>query len=138
MRGLICREKFLSTFTIRGMMILALFFLGGVLPQRQAQASLAGLPTQSGDASASTSCQYDDQCGDSMCKIWKDGRFVCEPRQYGVAVWTNNCIDKVEKTMHTTLEAPLDQHGQPDLKQAVVIGIEAKLRCSYHIEVRSR
>lgn len=85
-------------------------------------------------------CTYDDACGQGMCRVWEHSRFVCEPKQYGVAVWDHECIDKVEVAAQSKVEAPLDGDAQPRRSEAKLTGaiVTFKQGCTWHIEIRSR
>jgi hypothetical protein len=52
-------------------------------------------------------------------------------------VWGHECITKVEIAKDTTLEAPLDSDGTPDMKKAVAknLPMTFKSTCG-HIEIR--
>lgn len=91
-------------------------------------------------AAVTSDCQTSEQCGDGMCQVWEHGRFVCEPRQYTMAVWDRSCLDTIAFKEDSHLEAPVDANGEPIMKQAVVVNTSTKLkrRCTYRLEVRSR
>lgn len=85
------------------------------------------------------SCTYSSECGDGMCKVWENRRFVCEPKQYAVAVWDHDCIDKVELTKDSHVEAPLVD-GEPDRKHSKLSQAKVRFKegCTFHYEVRTR
>lgn len=57
--------------------------------------------------------------------------------QYAVAVWDRVCLDNIVMTQDTKMEAPLNQDGTPDIKNARIRGLHAtfSLPC-YRIEIR--
>lgn len=85
-------------------------------------------------------CQTSDQCGEAQCMVWEHGRFVCEAKQYGVAVWDRDCLEKIEFGKESTMEAPLDTDGKPNMSEARTMKtiVTKKAGCEYHLEVRSR
>jgi hypothetical protein len=84
-------------------------------------------------------CDYDERCGSNMCLVWENGRQVCNPKQYKIAVLSTDCVEKVEKTPNTRIEAPLDYQGNPDASHVVIIAPKLTLKsgCDYRIETRS-
>lgn len=111
---------------------IAIAFLLGFLSARSIGAAIASPPPQE-------SCTYDEACGTGMCKVWDHSRFVCEPKQYTVAVWDRTCIDKIEAGEEARVEAPVDD-GEPDRKHSKLIGAKVtfKTGCTFRYEVRSR
>lgn len=106
----------------------------GIACARTVGSALASPPQPPQD-----SCTYDEACGSGMCKVWDHTRFVCEPKQYAVAVWDHECIDKIEAGEEARVEAPI-QDGEPDRKHAHLIGAKLffKRDCTFHYEVRTR
>lgn len=90
----------------------------------------------------SDSCDYDEQCGQGMCRVYEHGRFVCEPKTHDVAVWDSDCIDKITMREDTKLEAPLtgSDNTTPDLTEASVSGVEVTLKpgCKPRIVAKTR
>lgn len=84
-------------------------------------------------------CEYDEQCGNQMCKVWEHGRFVCELKQYGVAVWDRTCIDRVELSEEAHVEAPY-RNERAVKEEASLYGaiVTFKKNCQYRIEIRNR
>lgn len=91
-------------------------------------------------ALAQQECVHDDACHTGECKVWEDGRFVCEPETYAVMVWTGKCISKIELTPDSKLEMLLDSDGQPDKKTAKLIGPKVTYSdgACVKIEIRKR
>jgi len=60
--------------------------------------------------------------------------------QYVVAVWGRECLESVEFTKNSTMEAPVDSNGLPIYKAAHLTQahVSYNKNCSYRLEVRSR
>lgn len=86
------------------------------------------------------SCQQDDRCGTGMCLTWENGRHVCEPNQYTVVVWDRACLDKVELSDDSKLEAPTYYDGSPNIKEATLTHVKVTFtkNCTSRLEVRKR
>lgn len=91
-------------------------------------------------AQSTDSCTYDESCGAGMCKVWEHSRFVCEPKQYTVAVWARTCLDKLELSEKSSMEAPLNDDGTPDLTKSQLKHTRVVLakNCQFRYEVRER
>lgn len=67
------------------------------------------------------------------------GAVAQQPQQtseYAVAVWDRTCgLKAVAMGPHTRMEAPL-KHGEPDMKQAKLLGVVADYDNCFRIEVR--
>lgn len=85
------------------------------------------------------SCTYDERCGAGMCLAWEDGRQVCNPKSYDLAVWNNKCIDKIEVTLDTRIEAPLNFDRTPDKNNLKLVNpkVTFKPDCDFKIETRT-
>lgn len=85
-------------------------------------------------------CEADDRCGAGMCLVWEDGRQVCSPKSYRIAVWDSECIDKIEKTPDSRIEAPLNFDGSPATASARLVAprFTIKSGCQYRVETRTK
>jgi hypothetical protein len=84
-------------------------------------------------------CEYDERCGTGMCLVWENGRQVCTPKQYRVAIWDGDCILKVERTPETRFEAPLNWEGKPKLAEGFLASPKVTIKdgCQARIETRN-
>ena len=115
---------------MRMLFILWMLFVGGA----------GRVPTSSPAAPTQESCTYDERCGAGMCMVWEHSRFVCEPKQYTVAVWDRSCIDKLELSESSQMEAPLDDEGKPDIAKSQLTHTKVTFAkgCQFHYDVRNR
>lgn len=86
-------------------------------------------------------CTYSESCLPSECAIadLNHGGQKCVPKQVAYLVWDRheNCLEKVELTNQSRMEAPMID-GEPDNSKAVLLHVVATLKkdCG-HVEIRS-
>ena len=106
-----------------------------------AAALAAPAPFPPSDDPAQSSCSYSSDCGDGLVKCWNPEKALneCIPKQYTVAVWDHDCIEKIDAGQKARVEAPLID-GEPDRKHSKLVEavVTFKKGCSYRYEVRSR
>jgi hypothetical protein len=99
-----------------------------------------GLLLMIGAAHPQDSCVSDDACHSGECAVYDHGRWVCQARQYTVAVWDHSCLEKVDLAMDAKFEAQLDYEGKPDTRNGKLVGavVTLKQNCQFRYEVRTR
>jgi hypothetical protein len=86
------------------------------------------------------SCTYSADCHATECLVaTSGGGQACVPKQFAVAVWDHTCLEKVDLGLKSTMEAPLNSDGTPDLAHARVLNLPVTYKANcFHIEVRTR
>lgn len=84
-------------------------------------------------------CYYSSDCRGDECAISDSTGQHCVAKQYGVMVWDSPCITKIEKTLKTHIEAPLNEDGTPDMSRAVILEpLTTFNKACGRIEIRKR